>query len=202
MMVNPAPRGRGVSPTYGCRMAEEQQEGRIPGVAVDQDGATITLRAGPGSATLTADDALRVAGYLVEAAMRATGDDPEENDTVRIPMQYIHAAAEKLDDDGESGEAPVPAQSDEELAGAKFAEVHAWIRDQTARNAMHVAEGWIAEHGWVVTDVIEQIAVTRDDFVGSEYLPYYEQALTDAEVFLYEIEEAESEETGGSADAS
>jgi hypothetical protein len=170
-------------------MAEEQQAGRVPGVAVDQDGATITLRAGPGSATLTADDALRVASYLVEAATRATGDDPEENDTVRIPMQYIHAAAEKL-------------EGAEEEGGAKFAEVHAWIRDQTARNAMHVAEGWIAEHGWVITDVIEQTAVTRDDFADSEYLPYYEQALTDAEVFLYEIEEAESEETGGSADAS
>ena len=45
--------------------------------------------------------------------------------------------------------------------------------------------------------------VTRDDFDGTEYLQYYEQALVDSEVFLYEIDENEGDEdTEGSADGS
>jgi hypothetical protein len=178
-------------------MAEQQDDSprREPDVAVEQEGEAVTLRAGEGSAKLTADEAMRVASYLVEAAARASGQDPEENDWVRIPMQYIRAAAEKLE-----GAEPVE-EGDPELAGAKTAEVHAWIRDQTARNAMHVAAGWIAEHGWLIAEVIEQVAVTAEDFAETEYLQYYEQALTDSEVFLYEIVD-ESDETGGSADAS
>ena len=183
-------------------MAEQQDDSprREPDVAVEQDGDKITLRTARDSVSLTADEAMRVASYLVEAAARADGQDPEENDTVRIPMQYIRAAAEKLDAEVEGAE-PAADEVDEELAGAKAAEVHAWIRDQTARNAMHVAAGWVAEHGWVIAEVIEQVAVTRDDVAETEYLQYYEQALTHSEVFLYEIED-ESEETGGSADAS
>jgi hypothetical protein len=179
-------------------MAEQQDDSprREPDVAVEQEGEAVTLRAGEGSAKLTADEAMRVASYLVEAAARAGGQDPEENDWVRIPMQYIRAAAERLE-----GAELAEGEADPELAGAKTAEVHAWIRDQTARNAMHVAAGWIAEHGWLIAEVIEQVAVTRDDFAETEYLQYYEQALTDSEVFLYEIED-ESDETGGSADAS
>jgi hypothetical protein len=50
----------------------------------------------------------------------------------------------------------------------------------------------VAEHGWVVTEIVEQAAVSRDDFEG-EYLQYFEQALTESEVFLYEIEDAEGE---------
>ena len=52
--------------------------------------------------------------------------------------------------------------------------------DQTQRNALHLATGWIAEHGWVITEVIEQRPVTRADFTDTEYLQYFEQALTDS----------------------
>jgi hypothetical protein len=173
-------------------------------VEVSQDGDKVTLKAPPDGVTLTAGEAQELASRLVEASALANGDNPEENDWVRIPMQYVRAAAQRLEFEVEgSGEPsrPEPDDDDADMGNAKSAEVHCWIKDQTQRNAMHVAAGWIAEHGWVVLEVIEQRAVTRDDFTGTEYLQYYEQALIDSEVFLYELEE-ESEETEGTADAS
>lgn len=157
-------------------------------VEVSHAGGAVTLKAPAAGVTLTPDEAQELAARLVDASARADGENPEENDWTRIPMQYIHVAAERMDYEVE-GNGAVPPDTDEELAGAKFAEVHCWIRDQTARNAMHIAAGWIAEHGWAITEVIEQTAVERDDFTETEYLPYYEQALTDSEVFLYEIED-------------
>ena len=59
---------------------------------------------------------------------------------------------------------------------------------------MHIAAGCVAEHGWFVQEVLEHEAVTREDMEG-EYLQYFEQALTDAEVFLYEIDEDDTEGT-------
>jgi hypothetical protein len=167
-------------------------------VVVTPAGGAVTLKAPAEGVTLTADEALELAGRLVEAQARASGEDPEENDWVRIPMQYVRAAAERMEIEGEGDEPP----EEDELRGAKSAEVHCWIANQTQRNAMHIAAGSVAEHGWVVTEVIEQAPVTRTDFEGTEYLPYYEQALTDSEVFLYEIDEPETDEAEGSADAS
>lgn len=169
-------------------------------VEVSQDGATVTLKAPADGATLNADEAQELAGRLLEAAMLANGDDPEENDWVRIPMQYIRAAAERMDlavGDGES----VSPNDDPELGDAKTAEVHCWIKDQTMRNAMHIAAGWVAEHGWYIEEVLEQQPVTREFFADSEYLQYFEQALTDSEVFLYEIEEDETDEPEGTDNA-
>jgi hypothetical protein len=171
-------------------------------VEVAQDGDKVTLRTPPGVVTLTADEAMELASRVFEASALASGEDPEERDWVRIPMQYIRVAAERLQLSADGEDALPDDEEDAEMAGAKDAEVHCWIKDQTQRNAMHVAAGWIAEHGWVVTEVIEQRPVTRADFENTEYLQYFEQALTDSEVFLYEIEEPESEDTEGTADAS
>ncbi len=197
-MGKPA-RGAGVL-NRRCPMTEEPEEARDE-VEVSQEGDKVVLKAPAGVVTLSVDEAQDLAGRLVEASAQAMNVDPDENDWVRIPMQYIRIAAERLDTGLEGSEAPAPL-GDEDIGDAKFAEVHCWIRDQTQRNAMHVAAGWIAEHGWFITEVIEQTAATRTDFAESEYLQYYEQALVDSEVFLYEIEEAESEETEGSTDAS
>ena len=68
---------------------------------------------------------------------------------------------------------------------------HCWVRGQTKKNAFHVAIGWISEDGWVPTELVEQRAVTRDDFEGTEDLSYFEQALTDGEVFKFEIDTPE-----------
>ena len=173
-------------------------------VAVAQDGEKVTLKAPAEGVTLTADEAQELASRLFEASALATGEDPEERDWVRIPMQYLRVAAERMDfwKSRARRDRFRPKDQDPELADAKSAEVHCWIKDQTQRNAMHVAAGWIAEHGWVVLEVLEQEAVTRADFTDTEYLQYFEQALLDSEVFLYEIEEPESDETEGTADAS
>ena len=170
-------------------------------VVVAQDGDKVTLKAPAEGATLTADEAHELAGRVYEASALARGEDPDESDIVRVPMQYMRVAAERLEFDAEGGETPAPADGPDDMGDATDAEVHCWIRDQTQRNAMHVAAGWVAEHGWVITEVIEQRPVTRADFADTEYLQYFEQALTDSEVFLYEIEEAEGDETEGGTDA-
>jgi hypothetical protein len=177
-------------------MAEGSPHHRADVVVTSADGS-VTLKVPDGGVTLTENEALELAGRLVEAQARAGGEDPAENDWVRVPMQYIRAAAERMEVEG-ADESP----EEDELQGAKSAEVHCWIANQTQRNAMHIAAGSVAEHGWVVTEVIEQAPVMRTDFEGTDYLPYYEQALTDSEVFLYEIDEPETDETEGSADAS
>ena len=169
-------------------------------VEVSQDGDKVTLKAPAGGVTLTADEAQELAGRIVEASALAKGDDPEENDWVRIPMQYVRAAADRLEFEIEGPDGSAAPNDDPEMGDAKTAEVHCWIKDQTQRNALHIAAGWIAEHGWVIGEVIEQRPVTRADFADTDYLQYFEQALIDSEVFLYEIEEGEGNE--GSADAS
>ncbi|MFM8273564.1 MAG: hypothetical protein ACKODX_14725 [Gemmata sp.] len=168
-------------------------------IEVSHSGDKVTLKAPAGEASLSAAEAQQLAGRIFEAAARANGDDPVENDWVRLPMQYLRLAAERLDFSPEGDDAnKVPAPNSDEPDG-HTAEVHCWIKDQTQSNAMHIAAGCVAEHGWFIQEVIEQESVTRDDFADAEYLQYYEQALTDSEVFLYEIDE---DEPGSSADAS
>jgi hypothetical protein len=169
-------------------------------VEVSQDGDKVTLKAPAGGVALTAAEAQELASRIFEASALASGEDPEERDWVRVPMQYVRVAAERLEFEVE-GLPSEPNEDDADMGDAKTAEVHCWIKDQTQRNAMHVAAGWIAEHGWVVSEVIEQRPVTRGDFADTEYLQYFEQALIDSEVFLYEIEEPDSEEPEGTADA-
>lgn len=183
-------------------MSEEQELSphHRADVIVTQDGTSVTLKTPAGGVTLTVNQAQAVAARLIDAAAVANDEEPEENENARIPMQYIHVSAERLEYEVEGSESSA-LPTDEEMGDAKWAEVHCWIRDQTARNAMHVVTGNIAEHGWVVTEVFEQIPVMRDDFTETEYLPYYEQALLDSEVFLYEIED-ETEELGSSDNVS
>jgi hypothetical protein len=186
-------------------MAEQQEFSphHRADVEVAQDGDKVTLKAPAGGATLTADEAQELASRILEASALASGEDPEENDWVRLPMQYIRAAAERLDLEVEGEPKPPEIVSDTgeaDLTGAT-AEVHCWIKDQTQRNAMHIAAGWVAEHGWVLGELLEQRAVSRRDFENTEYLQYFEQALIDGEVFLYEIEE-NGDEPEGPANAS
>ncbi len=168
-------------------------------VEVSQDGAKVTLKAPDGGTTLTSDEAQELASRIFEAAARAGGEDPVENDWVRLPMQYLRLAAERLDFTPEGDENKVPAPNSDEPEG-RNAEVHCWIKDQTQSNAMHIAAGCVAEHGWFIQEVVEHESVSRTDFADTDYLQYFEQALIDSEVFLYEIEE-DTEGKEGSADA-
>jgi hypothetical protein len=169
-------------------------------VEVTHNLGKVSLKTPTSDTTLTPDEAQTLASRLLENAALANGDDPIENDWVRIPMQYLRVFAERLpfsletpDDDAQR----VPAPNSDEPDG-HTAEVHCWIKDQTQSNAMHIAAGCVAEHGWMITEVLEHEVVSRTDFAETDLLPYYEQALVDSEVFLYEIEEANNE---GSDDA-
>jgi hypothetical protein len=165
-------------------------------VEVSQDGDKVVLKAPAAGATLTADEAQELASRIFEASALAKGEDPDENDIVRIPMQYIRAAAERLEFEVEGQPEPLrsaPDEDDADLGDASAAEVHCWIKDQTQRNAMHIAAGSIAEHGWVINELFEQRPVSRRDFADTEYLQYFEKALVEGEVFLYEIEEIEED---------
>jgi hypothetical protein len=170
-------------------------------VEVAQDGDTVTLKAPAGGVALTADEAQELASRIFEASALAAGEDPEENDWVRLPMQYLRASAERMELGLEGQpEAPAAGAEDDDLSSGTAAEVHCWIKDQTQRNAMHIAAGWVAEHGWAIGELVEQRPVTRKDFADTEYLQYFEQALLDGEVFLYEIER--DDEPEGTDDAS
>ncbi len=180
-------------------MAEGSPHHRADVVVVHTDGA-VTLTLPATSVQLTVEETQELASRLYEVSVRAFGEDPDEHDLARIPMQYIRAMAERVEGAEPDAEPGTPLY--EELENARTAEVHCWITNQTQQNAMHVAAGWIASHGWVVTELIEQEVVTRENFEDTDYLTYYEQALTDSEVFLYEIGDAETEEPEGSTDAS
>ena len=166
-------------------------------IEVSHEGDKVKLKAPDGGAALSAGEAQELAGRIFEAAARASGDDPAANDWVRLPMQYLQVAAERLDFEPEGDANKVPAPNSDEPDGST-ATVHCWIKDQTQGNALHIVSGNIAEHGWFVSEVLEHAPVTRDE-VEADYVQYYEQALTDSEVFLYEIDEENPE---GSGDAS
>ncbi|AWM41942.1 hypothetical protein GobsT_69290 [Gemmata obscuriglobus] len=156
-------------------------------IEVSHDGDTVKLKAPDGGTALTAPEAQELAGRIFEAAARAGGDDPVENDWVRIPMQYLQVTAERLDFSGEGDENTVPAPNSDDPDGST-ATVHCWIKDQTQNNALHITSGNIAEHGWFISEVIEHAPVKRED-VESDYVEYYDKAVAESEVFLYEINE-------------
>jgi hypothetical protein len=110
----------------------------------------------------------------------------EEHD--RIPMQYlIIEAAPDLTFD----------QKDRNIVGSA---VGCWIKNQTKTNALHVARGWIEAQGWVVLDLIDQYPVSSETYKNkTEGREYFEQALTDDEVFVFHT--YKNIEPGGSANS-
>ncbi len=154
-------------------------------VEVSQDGDKVTLKAPDGGVTLNSEEAQELASRIFEAAMLAGGEDPVESDRVRIPMQYLRLAAERFS--APEGDTQTAPNSDE--PEGHNAEVHCWIKDQTQSNAIHIAIGSITEEGWFVQEIIEHENVSRTNFADTDYLEYFEQALTQAEVFLFEIDE-------------
>src|SRR5262245_18745632 len=145
-------------------------------VGVTYTDEVVAVRVRNQTVGLNVEEAEEFARLIVEAAARASGQNPEENDSVRIPMQYIRVAAERLEDPPEPTGTDVRAVDEvPDTGNAKVAEVHCWIKDQTQTNAIHIAAGWIAEHGWFITEVLEHETVTSDNFANTEYLKYYEQ---------------------------
>ncbi len=136
---------------------------------------------------LTEDDALKLARALTDAAAASHAEvaiDEEENDSPkRIPMQLIVMEVER-DPDAE-GEKD-PEMPDE-------AQVLCWIKEQSRMNALHVAVGWVNETDWIVTSVLEHRSVSAKDFEDTDLQTFYEQALTDDEVFVYDASTPDEE---------
>ena len=66
------------------------------------------------------------------------------------------------------------------------AHVGCWIKNQTKRNAYLIARGWIEENGWVPLSLEEQHPVSADTYAHNhESKCYFEQALIDEEVFVF-----------------
>ena len=170
-------------------------------IEVSHEGDKVMLKAPAVGVTLTADEAQALASRIFEASALARGTDLAEQDLARVPMQYVRVSADRLEFEveGHPAEPKIESDTGEPEPTGSTAEVHCWIKDQTQHNAMHIAAGWITDHGWAISEVLEQRSVSRADFAGSEYLQYFEQALTYAEVFLFEIDE--DEEPEGTDDA-
>ena len=78
--------------------------------------------------------------------------------------------------------------------------IDCYIKDQTEKNALYIAKGWIAESGWDVLTVEEQREISEEDYAPeSEGRDFVRQALTDEEVFVYHIYERDDEEAPADA---
>ncbi len=130
------------------------------------EGIRLTVQ--DGEIVLSHNEAQQLASRLIEASAGASFQQWQ-----RLPMQFLCLEAEKEDKDGSS----------------EFASVKCWIKDQTETNAQYVAAGWIESQGWSINQLTEQYQVSRADYLDSDELRYYEQALIDEEVFVIELDE-------------
>ncbi|MCX7666973.1 MAG: hypothetical protein N2112_15680 [Gemmataceae bacterium] len=151
------------------------------GIQVQANGIEISLPQSP--TLLTAAEAQGVAVALLKASESQTPVDTETAPERRLPMQYLQIEA--VTDNSETPE--------EE---AEQGIVHCWIRDQSPTNAVYIAVGWISSEGWDVLQIIENKPVTASDFQETDLLPYYEQALVDNEVFVFEVVDADDDGEG------
>ena len=103
----PVPPKTEVILTRRCRMADQPEYSphHRADVEVSQDGDKVTLKAPADGATLTADEAHELASRVFEASALARGEDPEESDIVRVAMQYMRLAAERLEFEGDGAPA-------------------------------------------------------------------------------------------------
>jgi hypothetical protein len=139
-------------------------------VVIAVEDQKVRLTAPAGGALLTEDEALQLAREVVLAGSQLS--DPTGEDAARWrrwPMQYVRFDAEPV-------------------AGGPTVTVHGWIADQTEANAVFIAVGNIeAGEEYRATELAEQRPCGVEDYEeGDEFRPYFEQALTDGEVFLFE----------------
>ncbi len=149
---------------------------------IQEGGVELSIAQSPVSLTLYEARLLGVA--LIEASEEPTPIDPENPTDQRIPMQYLQIEATT-----ENTDAP---ESEESQTGV----VHCFIRDQSTTNAVYIAVGWVSSEGWDVLQILETASVTATDFAETDLLQYYEQALVDDEVFVFEETEYEEETEG------
>ena len=73
-------------------------------------------------------------------------------------------------------------------ASGKYAgaDVACWIRTDDAQTARRQAKRLIQSHGWIVGQLEDERAITREDYTESaDGLPHFEQAQVDGEVAVF-----------------
>jgi hypothetical protein len=154
---------------------------------VQSANGAVQLSLGDTSVSLSPDETLELSRQLTESLLQleATAEpDSEASEQMRVPMQLLVLAAER-DPDAEG-------PKDEDAADRAL--IYCWIKGQTRMNAIHIAVGSVNETDWIVTDLKEHQAVKREDFAGDDFEQYFDQALTDEEVFLYLVGDTEEDE--------
>lgn len=95
----------------------------------------------------------------------------------------------------------VPTPDAKEFHEAGGAYVNCWIQDDDRESAQESATHLIQDYGWTVESLEEAGTVTGDDYgEGDEDLEFYEQALTEGEVLVFNTWPRGDEEAGEGAD--
>ena len=106
-----------------------------------------------------------------------------------IPMQLIQIHARQN-----------PGYAHEKRYAGAY--IDCYIKDQTEKNALYAAKGWVADNGWEPITVDEQREISEADYEeGSEGRDYVRQALTDEEVFVYYVYERDDDAEATPTDA-
>lgn len=145
-------------------------------IDIDIDGALRIDIAGH-LEVMSPEDARAFASAIYEAANMAEGVRRDHPNWFRRFMQYLIL------------DIKTHSEAVREGTPSRTGRAHCWVKDQTQTNAFHIAVGWLADDDWVVASVIEHRDVTRDSFLESPLSRYYDQALTDEQVFFYDLDE-------------
>ncbi len=126
-------------------------------------------------ADLSPAEARELARDLIELSLTLeySFNEIDREDWMRIPMQYLHIYAEQ---DPEF-------DHDEMFAGA---DIECWIKDQTRKNALIIAQAWIEEAGWRVVELEEQGEILREDHADDD-VEFFDQAVFDEQVFVFNV---------------
>ena len=109
----------------------------------------------------------------------------------RIPMQYLCIRASIV----ESNELPEWLFGDNKISEEVY--VGCWIKDQTEKNAEYIAKGQIEEYSIIAEAIEVQHPITEkyyEDNDEYDHLQYYEQALIDGEVLVFNTSPAEEDD--------
>jgi len=82
----------------------------------------------------------------------------------------------------------VPSSKSEDYKEAGGAFISCWVKADTIENARKKAVSSIEDNSWVVVDVQESYIVSAETYEnGNEALEYFNQAVTDGEVYSYHL---------------
>ena len=62
--------------------------------------------------------------------------------------------------------------------------INCWVNEPTEKLAESAARAEIESAGWDIVDCEESSRIDREDYLESESLPYFDQALTDGVVLV------------------